>query len=404
VSQRDNEQFFSDIKELVEFREVADPKHYVDVPESWLMVLTDVEGSTRAIEAGRYKDVNALGVASIAAVQNAMPELEVPFVFGGDGATLAVPGSKRAGVEAALRGARELAQTAFGMRLRVGVIGVRALLDAGHKVRVARYRSSEHVALALFAGDGVTEAEAWLKAPPPGIDCSVPEDGPTVMDFEGFECRWRPVRSQRGQVASVLVTALVNDEAERAAVYRRVIERLDDITRRSAICPVSLKSLKMNRRSDEHSVEAKVLSGHPDGPEYERRRKHAQSKTRIARALMLLGGSAGGFDGAAYKRELVANTDFRKFDETLRMVVDLEQREVDALRAFLAEQRAKGLLAYGVHCAPAALVTCIVRSYSGNHLHFVDGADGGYALAAKELKSQLRSVGLPSMIPGFERR
>jgi hypothetical protein len=33
-----------------------------------------------------------------------------------------------------------------------------------------------------------------------------------------------------------------------------------------------------------------------------------------------------------------------------------------------------------------------VRSYTGDHLHFVDGADGGYALAASELKAQLAEL------------
>jgi hypothetical protein len=41
---------------------------------------------------------------------------------------------------------------------------------------------------------------------------------------------------------------------------------------------------------------------------------------------------------------------------------------------------------------PQALLTCIVFSYNGNHVHFVDGSDGGYALAARSLKAQLKSL------------
>jgi len=48
-------------------------------------------------------------------------------------------------------------------------------------------------------------------------------------------------------------------------------------------------------------------------------------------------------------------------------------------------------VAYGTHQASAALMTCLVRSYDGDHLHFVDGADGGYALAAKQMKAQLQA-------------
>lgn len=55
-------------------------------------MVTDVRGSTGAIEDGRYRDVDALGVASIIALCNALPELDLPYVFGGDGATLLVRG------------------------------------------------------------------------------------------------------------------------------------------------------------------------------------------------------------------------------------------------------------------------------------------------------------------------
>ena len=70
------------------------------------------------------------------------------------------------------------------------------------------------------------------------------------------------------------------------------------------------------------------------------------------------------------------------------MVLDLSRTELDAFVAFLEEQRRKARLVYGVHEAGSALITCFVRSYEGDHVHFVDGADGGYALAAKQLKRQ----------------
>ncbi|MEP0899817.1 DUF3095 family protein [Nodosilinea sp. FACHB-13] len=37
-----------------------------------------------------------------------------------------------------------------------------------------------------------------------------------------------------------------------------------------------------------------------------------------------------------------------------------------------------------------ALMTCLVFERSGREVHFVDGADGGYALAAKPLKEKLK--------------
>ena len=85
----------------------------MDLPLDWWMVIADVIGSTKAIEQGAYKKVNTIGVACIAAVVNVDLSVEIPFVFGGDGATFAIPDSLRERVEIALRGAQQLVQNSF---------------------------------------------------------------------------------------------------------------------------------------------------------------------------------------------------------------------------------------------------------------------------------------------------
>ena len=66
-----SEGFFSALTGIEKFDDVPDPTFYSKAPDDWMVIITDVEGSTKAIEAGRYKDVNALGVSSIVALQNA---------------------------------------------------------------------------------------------------------------------------------------------------------------------------------------------------------------------------------------------------------------------------------------------------------------------------------------------
>ncbi len=93
-----------------------------------------------------------------------------------------------------------------------------------------------------------------------------------------------------------------------------------------------------------------------------------------------------------YTEEMVENTDFRKFDGILRMVIDGSEAQYGDLREYLEGQHREGRLAYGMHRSREALLTCIVFSYNGNHVHFVDGSDGGYAIAARGLKAQLKSL------------
>jgi len=102
---------------------------------------------------------------------------------------------------------------------------------------------------------------------------------------------------------------------------------------------------------------------------------------------MKLGIRLGGFDPAVYRRQVVENSDFRKFDDTLRMTLDCTPALADRIESRLARARAAQIARFGVHRQPAAIMTCIVPSIAdGNHVHFVDGAAGGYALAAKMLK------------------
>jgi hypothetical protein len=368
-----NDDFLRSLPEIQRFADVTEPRFYVDAPEDFHVVLTDVRGSTKAIEAGRYKDVNAVGVASIVAVRNATPDLELPYVFGGDGATLLVPESRRTTCEAALRGVRRLAKTAFELELRVGIVPVRDLRAHGHPVQVARFRVSRNVCLAMLRGNGIAQAERWVKDTERGAHYAVSEEGPDEASFEGFECRWQPVPSRRGHIVSLIVLALDTGDDDRAKTYRSVIETLE-------------------RGLEDDAAEARVRSGEASGPGYRAAEAEARKKSLIGRALIALGKSAGGFDGKAYPKELVENSDFRKFDEAIRMVLDLSDAQLAVIETELERARRDGKLVYGVHRAPSALITCYLRSYSGDHVHFVDGSDGGYALAARQLKTQLAEL------------
>ena len=95
----------------------------------------------------------------------------------------------------------------------------------------------------------------------------------------------------------------------------------------------------------------------------------------------------GPFKPKVYLRELVENSDFRKYDDTLRMVIDCTPELADTLERRLAAAAAAGIARFGVHRQDRAMMTCFAPSMiQSNHVHFIDGANGGYALAAMALK------------------
>ena len=81
-------QFYASIPAFDDFSGIADSDNYRLAPDDWHVIIADVKGSTRAIAEGRYKDVNMIGAACINAVLNISQKRSVPYVFGGDGATL----------------------------------------------------------------------------------------------------------------------------------------------------------------------------------------------------------------------------------------------------------------------------------------------------------------------------
>lgn len=102
-------EFYLSLKPFMEFARVADLDNYTATPDDWYVVIADVKGSTLAIEEGRYKEVNMIGAACINAVLNITEAGRIPYVFGGDGATLMVPAQDLDNCQKVLLGVRRLA-------------------------------------------------------------------------------------------------------------------------------------------------------------------------------------------------------------------------------------------------------------------------------------------------------
>ena len=80
--------FYARLPVFDSFARLTDASIYTPLPDGWVIGLADIERSTAAIEAGRYKAVNTAAASVIAAVANALKGHDFPFVFGGDGASL----------------------------------------------------------------------------------------------------------------------------------------------------------------------------------------------------------------------------------------------------------------------------------------------------------------------------
>ena len=108
----------------------------------------------------------------------------------------------------------------------------------------------------------------------------------------------------------------------------------------------------------------------------------------FAYLVMRFGIKVGGFVPQNYLRQVVENSDFRKYDDGLRMILDCTPELERTLAQRLAAVAASGIIRYGLHRQDAAMMTCFTPFASrSDHVHFIDGARGGYASAATALKA-----------------
>ncbi|MGE0846486.1 MAG: DUF3095 domain-containing protein [Flavobacteriaceae bacterium] len=376
--------FYRRLPAFADFDEVLRQEVYTPLPDDWSIAVTDVERSTAAIAAGRYKAVNMAGAAGIAAVTNALGSDDFPFVFGGDGTAMAFPEALTPQVAEALAATRRMAEEEMQLGLRVGIVPVREVRDAGHDVRVARYMASRNASFAMFSGNGIAWCEKRLK------EGEIPlREAPAGArpDLTGLSCRWEPIKPRNGVILSVLAVPRDGESnfAEAARDVIRLAEGAPGMGR-----PVEPSRMRMRVFNRGGSLEAHATHGRlPAWLRY----LLLLAYYAFAKLLFVLRLGVGRFDPVHYLETLSANSDFRKFDDGLRMTIDCDEATAAAIEERLSRAEAQGVLHYGVHRQDAALMTCLVFTpMADDHIHFIDGASGGYAQAAASLKASMAAV------------
>jgi hypothetical protein len=377
-----SDSMFAELTAFTQFEGVVEPRHYRPLPDDWALATSDIVGSTKAIEAGRYKAVNMAGASVISAILNALGRRDIPFVFGGDGAVVAVPGPAIETARNALADVQAWVADELKLTLRAAIVPVGDIRASGLDVRVARYQVSPEVSYAMFAGGGASWAEAQMRA---GRFVVAPAPPGSRPDLTGLSCRWQPIAARHGEILSVIVVpgAGGTDDA-----FRQLVSDI-----------VSLAGGE-ERAGNPVAVTGPSFALSPVGFEYEARASAPKGKrlqrilaiaaqNLLAIALDTLGRRAGRFDPKLYRSDVALNSDFRKFDDGLKMTVDLDSGRSRRITERLEMASKMGICRYGLHSQDTAIMTCIVPSpLTRDHMHFVDGSSGGYAIAASHLKAQ----------------
>jgi hypothetical protein len=372
--------FYGTIPVFRGFARLMEPSLYVPLPEDWTVGVADIVESTKAIAAKRYKAVNMAGAAVIAAVTNALEGREFPFVFGGDGASFAVAPEDLSRAREALAATAAWVREDLDLVMRVALVPVASIRAKGADVRVARFGPSPNLSYAMFSGGGLGWAEAAMKRGEFAVDAA---PAGTQPDLSGLSCRFEEIPSARGLILSVLV---VPAPGANAPAFRNVIEDIIGLVERipESGRPVPPQGPPLRWPPAGLDYEARAARG----GSLARRRLFVLGYTFFAYVIMRFGIKVGGFVPQTYTRQVVENSDFRKYDDGLRMILDCSAELEAELSKRLAAAASASVVRYGLHRQDAAMMTCFTPSaVRADHVHFIDGARGGYASAATALKA-----------------
>jgi len=228
-----------------------------------------------------------------------------------------------------------------------------------------------------------------MKADQLQIDMAPPGAEPNLA---GLSCRWSNVTAVHGEILS-LVVAPTSTASERdfADVAQQVVKAVGGLDRSGH--PVPKPGPNVGWSSPGLDLEARSLRGSLPLWLF---KSLLFFKTVFTWTLFRTDINIGAFDPSRYKGMITANADYRKFDDGLKMTVDCDAATKKQIEAILSEAEARGKVHYGMIAQSEAMVTCFVPSaMQDDHVHFIDGASGGYAGAAAKMKAR-HSVQMPA--------
>lgn len=352
---------------------------FFKVPENWQVIITDVKNSTVAMQEGLHETVNLVATGSIVAVLNIIykENLTVPFFFGGDGATFLIPPSMFATTMKALLLHRENVRSTFNLDLRVGSVPVMEIYSAEYELKISKLKTSQLFAIPVLLGNGLNYAEKKIKGPDYIFADKPAED---ELDLSGMQCRWDRIKPPENNFEVVSLLVIAREGIKQAAAFKKVMDQVDKIygepQKRK---PISIDKLKL--------------------------------KTTLARIGMEMKAKMGGFrlfymmttavkgwlgtyyfrtkKGKVYLNNLVELSDTLVIDGKINTVISGTPEQREQLETALNEIEANGDIFYGLFVSKESVMSCYVRNLKDEHVHFIDGAEGGYTKAATVLKKKL---------------
>jgi hypothetical protein len=350
------------------------------------VVVADIENSTEAVERGFHNDVNLAATGSVVTVINEiksnLKDVETPYFFGGDGATFLIHDSYLQDVLRALDTYRIHVEKSLALSLRVGHIKVSEIFKNGYSLKIAKSKLNQFLTVPIVLGNGLKYAESSIKD-------NFNENKHTATDnnkinLKGMECRWDEIapRAKENKVVCLLVNSI--HEESQSLLYSDILNMITmlfgSLKERT---PISVNRLKLKATLSKIRKEMVARIGE-------------NKMTYLFKHWIVT--YMGSFyfkyfkEGQQYLSKVSLLSDTIMIDGSLNMVMEGNVEQIERLTNYLDLLEKEGKIAYGIHTTYASVMSCYVQDRKDNHIHFVDGAEGGYTSAAIIYKSKLAAL------------
>lgn len=351
------------------------------VVASWCVIITDIKHSTVAVNSGQHENVNLIATGSIVAVLNIAfkANISVPFFFGGDGATFIVPPSIVDDVMKSLLKYRDNTLQNFNLDLRTGIMPVEEIYKQGYRLNICRFSSAETFSIPIVLGDGLAYAEQIIKGENYLLDRH--DTASDEIDLSGMQCRWDKIEPPENSDEVVTLIVIASEIEQQAIAFSKVIHHLDKIygtpEKRQ---PISVSKLIFKTSFNSLGKEM----------------KHRIGKIKLFELIKSWLINIYGYiyfrteRGKKYLKQLVEMSDTLVIDGRINTVITGTAQQRLILQKELNQLEKNNEILYALYVSGESIMSCYVRDLEDDHIHFVDGADGGYTQAAGILKQKMR--------------
>ena len=359
---------------------LADESSFSDVPNTWHVVVVDIQNSTQAVAEGKHHQINLTATGAIISVLNTIrrekQNIEIPYFFGGDGATFIIPAKLLNKIILVLENYSLHIKGNTNLILRVGHVSVENLTAQKSSLKIAKHQLTEQLTIPIILGNGLKKAEEIIKNT--FVENNITEFKEDLLNLEGMECRWKQINptQTKNKVLCLLLDAV--NETDQSAIYRDVLIQMDTLFGNfKSRQPIKSNKLKLNYSISNIWEEMKII---------------LVKKNWLYLFKNWISTLVGSLylnltrDGKHYLKQIGQLSHTFMLDGMINTIFTAEENKIDLFIDYLNQLEKDKKIIYGIHITHASVMSCYVLDRKTKHAHFVDGTEGGYTVAAQMLK------------------